>query len=183
MKNLLIKNCLQGLVLLFVFAGFLQVASANHGSFSIRGCSPAPSNQSAYDNCLAEISDYCSQQELDTGVDSNTCYSSLSSDVRVVSTAPTAPAASGVETLNNPLAIDSMQDLFEAIMTAFIILCTPVIVFFVIYAGFQYVTARGNPEKIQSASKALLYAIIGAVIIIGAIAITTIVGNTVNEFN
>jgi hypothetical protein len=104
--------------------------------------------------------------------------------VRIIATAaPTAPTNSGPVSLVNPLGgIPSVQALFQAVMTAFIILSIPFIVFFIILAGFQYVTAQGSPEKIKSASKALLYAVIGAVIIVGAIAITTIVGDTVVQF-
>ncbi len=91
--------------------------------------------------------------------------------------------ASATAALKNPLGgIPNVETLFQSIMIAFITISVPIIVFFVIYAGFLYVTAQGNPEKIKAASKALLYAIIGGVIIIGAIAITTIVGNTVNSF-
>ncbi len=91
--------------------------------------------------------------------------------------------AQGSASLANPLGgIPSVPALFQAVMTAFIIISIPFVVFFTIFAGFQYVTAQGNPEKIKAASKALLYAIIGGVIIVGSIAITTIVGNAVKEF-
>lgn len=92
------------------------------------------------------------------------------------------PIALHAAALDNPLAIDDIQDLFEAVLTAFIIICIPFVVFFIIFAGFQYVTAQGSPEKIKSASRSLTYAIIGAVIIAGAIAIATIVGSTVRSF-
>jgi hypothetical protein len=44
------------------------------------------------------------------------------------------------------------------------------------------VTAQGNPEKVKTASRALLYALIGAVIIVGAYAIIAIVQSIVAEF-
>ncbi len=91
------------------------------------------------------------------------------------------PAPSAVK-LNNPLKVDSLQDFFQAIISVVIILATPIIVFFVIYAGFLYVTARGNPDQITQANRALTYAIIGAVIILGAFAIATIVKNLVGSF-
>ncbi len=55
----------------------------------------------------------------------------------------------------------------------------PFVVFFIIYAGFLYVTARGNPGTIEQAHKALLYAIIGGLLIFGARAILAIITNTV----
>jgi len=84
--------------------------------------------------------------------------------------------------LENPLAVSSLEQLLEALISVVIILATPVIVFFVIYAGFLYVTARGNAEQVTQANRALTYAIIGAVIILGAFAITTIVKNLVGSF-
>jgi len=61
-------------------------------------------------------------------------------------------------------------------------MAVPVIVFFLIYSGFMYVTAQGNPEKIKQASLALTYGIIGGVIILGSWAITAIVRNVVDAF-
>ena len=87
-----------------------------------------------------------------------------------------------VEKLSNPLALDSVQDLILAIVNIFQIIATPIVVFFIIYSGFLYVTARGNKETLDAAKRSLLYAIIGGVVIVGATAISTIVENTTNEF-
>lgn len=84
--------------------------------------------------------------------------------------------------LENPLKIDTINGLLEAILGIVIVLATPVIIFFIIYSGFLYVTARGNPEQIKQASQALTYAVIGGVIILGSFAIATIVGNLVTSF-
>jgi len=84
--------------------------------------------------------------------------------------------------LENPIKIGTIKELLEAILSIVIVLATPVIVFFIIYAGFLYVTARGNPEQIKQASQALTYAVIGGVIILGSLAIATIVGNLVSSF-
>lgn len=85
-------------------------------------------------------------------------------------------------TFTNPIVFGSVQGLVTAIVQALIVMLIPIVVFFVIFAGFKYVTARGNPNDIKQANQALMYAIIGGVIIIGAFAITQIVVNTVNEF-
>jgi Type IV secretion system pilin len=82
----------------------------------------------------------------------------------------------------NPIKVNSIADLLEAILNIVIVLATPFIVFFIIYAGFLYVTARGNAEQVKQASNALLYAVIGGVIIIGSVAIATIVKNLVGSF-
>lgn len=86
-------------------------------------------------------------------------------------------------TLQNPLSgINSIPDLLAAILQVFIIIAIPIIIFFIMLAGFKYVTARGNATQIGEASKALLYAIIGGVLILGATAIAQIIKNLVNAF-
>jgi hypothetical protein len=58
----------------------------------------------------------------------------------------------------------------------------PVIVFFIILAGFKYVTAQGNPGRIEEATTTFTYAIIGGVLILAAVAIAEIIKNTVAAF-
>lgn len=85
--------------------------------------------------------------------------------------------------LINPLSgISTIPQLLAAILNVIVILAIPVIIFFIMLAGFKYVTARGNPGQIEEASKALLYAVIGAVLILGATAIAQIVKNLVDAF-
>lgn len=83
--------------------------------------------------------------------------------------------------LQNPLGagttlIGFIQDLVDAIL----ILVVPIIVFFIIYAGFLYVTARGNSEAVSKAHRALLYAVIGGVIVLGATVLTSVIEGTVD---
>jgi hypothetical protein len=85
-------------------------------------------------------------------------------------------------TLSNPLELDSVQALIYAIVDIFRIITTPIVVVFVIYSGFLFVTARGNAETLDRAKRMLLYAIIGGVVIAGSLAIGVIVENTAREF-
>jgi uncharacterized membrane protein YobD (UPF0266 family) len=84
--------------------------------------------------------------------------------------------------LENPLAFPSITELMQAILNMVIVISIPIVVLFIIYAGFLYVTAQGNPEKLQVANRSLMYGVIGGVIIIGSVAILQIVENTVNAF-
>lgn len=97
----------------------------------------------------------------------------------------TTPSCSAGDStcLKNPLdpSISSIPAFFLAILDILLIFAIPLVVFFIIYAGFSYVTARGNPGKIQQAHMALLYALIGAVLIFGARAILDIIKNTVGS--
>lgn len=85
--------------------------------------------------------------------------------------------------LKNPLAFTSLQDFIVAILNIIIVIATPIVVIFIILAGFKYVTARGNATSIQEATRALTYAIIGGVLIIGAVAIAEIIKGLVTSFS
>lgn len=84
--------------------------------------------------------------------------------------------------LENPLEVTTIEGLLVAILNILIIIAIPLIVFYIIYAGFLYVTARGNAAQVEQATRALTYAIIGGVLIIGAVAIAEIVKNLVGSF-
>lgn len=85
--------------------------------------------------------------------------------------------------IENPLkGIDSPEDLLNALVKAVVIIAAPIIVLFIILSGFKYVTAQGDPTKLAEAKRALVYSIIGAVIVIGSSAILEIVANTITAF-
>jgi hypothetical protein len=87
------------------------------------------------------------------------------------------------QTFENPLGgVSELDQLFLEIVNVLLIIAVPIIVFFIIFAGFTYVTAQGNPEKIKLASQSLLYGIIGGVIILGSSAIMVIIRNLVDAF-
>ena len=85
--------------------------------------------------------------------------------------------------LENPLdsSISSIPAFFQAIIDILLVFAIPFVVFFIIYAGFLYVTARGNVETISKAHRALLYALIGGLLILGANVILDIITGTVSE--
>ena len=92
-----------------------------------------------------------------------------------------APAAREV-TLDNPLRVNPIEELLVAILNIIMVLMIPIIVFFIILAGFKYVTARGNSGQIEEATTTFTYAIIGGVLILAAVAIAEIIKNTVASF-
>jgi hypothetical protein len=106
----------------------------------------------------------------------------LKTSVLTVLLAPFFVRAQIEYTLESYLPFDNAQDLIVAILRIFITIATPIIVLFIIYAGFLYVTAQGNAEQVKKATQALTYSIIGAVLIIGAVAISEIIANTVGAF-
>lgn len=83
--------------------------------------------------------------------------------------------------LTNPLGDVTLIGLFETILGVVMIFAVPLITFFIIYAGFKYVTARGNEQTISEAHKALLYALIGGLLILGANVLIDVIQGTVDS--
>ena len=55
------------------------------------------------------------------------------------------------------------------------------VVFFLVFAGFQFVTARGNTEKIDTARKTLLWVVVGAFVLLGVYVIRAAICGTLTE--
>jgi hypothetical protein len=54
-----------------------------------------------------------------------------------------------------------------------------VVVFFIIYSGYKFVTARGNQAEVTKAKDIFFATVIGGAILLGADVIATVVVNTV----
>ena len=76
-----------------------------------------------------------------------------------------SPGTALAITLENPLKVNSIEGLFEAILEIMLVLAVPIIVFFIIYAGFKYVTAQGKEDELKKANQMLLWSIVGGLII------------------
>lgn len=90
------------------------------------------------------------------------------------------PAGGGSTKLVNPLSgINSLQDFLVAILDKVII---PVGMIFltvmIVYVGFLFVMAQGKDEKLQSARSALLWTVIGGLLLLGAKAIALFIQAT-----
>jgi len=68
----------------------------------------------------------------------------------------------------NPLQYDTFQELVTAIIKFIFNLSLWVAPIMFIVAGFYYITAAGNPEKVKTAKNILIYTAIGLIIVISA---------------
>lgn len=86
--------------------------------------------------------------------------------------------------LRNPLearGITDMTGLLRVVLSAFMAIMFPITVLFIVYTGFLFLTAQGNPAKILEARRYLIYTIIGAILILGSYALSTAIRATVNN--
>ena len=87
-------------------------------------------------------------------------------------------------TIKNPLpsSANSIPALLDLIITKIINPIGAVVaVIMVMYAGFMYVTAQGNETKIKAAHQAILWAVVGAAILLGANLIAKAIKETVTQ--
>lgn len=85
--------------------------------------------------------------------------------------------------LVNPLKSGGVEDiptLVEKILEIVLKIGTPIIALAIIYAGYLFIAAQGNPTKLETAKKTLVYVVIGAAILLGAYVIAETVVGTVN---
>ncbi|MEO6536289.1 MAG: hypothetical protein ABIT47_01220 [Candidatus Paceibacterota bacterium] len=84
--------------------------------------------------------------------------------------------------LQNPLKnIKSLDGLLSAVLDAIVHVLAPIFLTLAfIYVGFLFVMAQGNEEKIRSARSALVWTVIGALILLGANAIGLVIKSTVS---
>lgn len=84
--------------------------------------------------------------------------------------------------IDNPFKSNSIEGLMRAIVNDILIpIGSVVAVLMVMYAGFLFVTARGDTSQIKKAKEALLYAVIGAAVLLGAWVITEAIQGTIKE--
>ncbi len=86
--------------------------------------------------------------------------------------------------IENPLGENGPQDIPDFIDRAIdivLVVGVPIVVLAIIYSGFLFVSAQGNSEKLKKAKQAILYSIIGAVLLLGAFVIANAISDTVKD--
>lgn len=83
--------------------------------------------------------------------------------------------------LTNPIKVGSLKELLEVFLGAVVQIGTIILTLALVYVGFLFVVAQGNEEKIRNAKSALLWTIIGGLLLLGASAIGAVIGSTVEK--
>lgn len=81
----------------------------------------------------------------------------------------------------NPLKFNTVFELLDALLAALILIVFPIVVLLIVYTGFLFVTAQGNSSKLDAAKKALLWTIVGALVVLGSRALSLAIRATVEE--
>src|SRR3990167_10540271 len=72
------------------------------------------------------------------------------------------------EPLANPLRFKTIADFIAGALQVLVMVALPIIVLFLVIAGFKFISAQGNEGKLSEAKKNFFFVIIGAGLIIGA---------------
>lgn len=82
---------------------------------------------------------------------------------------------------NNPTKFSDIPSFLAAFLKAIVQISMPILTLWIVYAGFLFVIARGNPTALGRAKRNLLYVLIGAFFVLGAWMLATLLGATVSN--
>lgn len=83
--------------------------------------------------------------------------------------------------LENPLNAGSLPELLNVVLKAVIQLGSILLVLALVWVGFMFVMAQGREEKIRDARSALVWTVLGGVLLLGAQAISLVISATVQS--
>lgn len=85
------------------------------------------------------------------------------------------------KTLDNPLQVNSFCGLVIKLVQAVTVIGIPIAILFIVWAGFKFVLAQGNPGEITKARQNFLNVVIGIGIFVGATLIANVIVNTLHQ--
>lgn len=86
-------------------------------------------------------------------------------EAAVIVTCPDTPCPANTICIKNPLCAQSFEELINSIIDGLWTISLVLVPMMIIIAGYFFVTSTGDPEKINTAKKMILYALIGFLII------------------
>jgi hypothetical protein len=121
---------------------------------------------------------FTNAEEIGTNTSNNTeIGTNTSNNTEVGTSTSSAPRIK----LVNPLgSTKTLPELIDGILRIVLTIGIPLIALMIIYSGFKFVMAQGNPKELEEARRNLLYVLIGAGILLGAYVIAEAVVGTIN---
>jgi len=85
--------------------------------------------------------------------------------------------------LQNPLnsEITSIPSFIAMSLKVVVMIALPVIVLFFVIAGFKFISAQGNPSKLGEARTNFMWVTVGALLVLGAWVLATLIAGTVSQ--
>lgn len=79
----------------------------------------------------------------------------------------------------SPIASKSVAEVLTKFFEILVQIGAVAVTLAIVYAGFLFVVARGNPEQLSKAKTTLYWTIIGAMILLGAQVIASVIQNSI----
>lgn len=79
--------------------------------------------------------------------------------------------------VENPINAKEFSGVVLAFAKLLVQIGIPLATIFIVFAGFKFVSSRGDPKGIEEAKKMLFWTLVGVAVIVGAYAIATAVVN------
>lgn len=80
--------------------------------------------------------------------------------------------------IENPISVNSVPELIQTILEGLIKIGIPLLVVMIVYSGWLYLFARGDPGKIKSAHDMFKYTLLGGAILLASWAIAELIHST-----
>ncbi len=93
---------------------------------------------------------------------------------------PLARVAEAVA-FQNPLRFRTIEELLVAILDAVVMIMFSIVILALVYAGFLFIKAQGQPAELEKARSAFFWGVVGGVIVLGAKGLALAIESTVSE--
>lgn len=81
--------------------------------------------------------------------------------------------------LENPIRFTTLYEFLQGILDVVVAIAFPVIILFLVYIGWLFIQNGDKPEKLKEVRGYFVWAVIGALIVLGAKALSLAIGATV----
>ena len=85
--------------------------------------------------------------------------------------------------LQNPLnaSFSNIPSFIAGALKVVVMVALPLLALAFVYSGYLFVMAQGNSTDLENAKRNFMYTVIGAILILGAWVIATLIGGTVSQ--
>lgn len=93
-----------------------------------------------------------------------------------------AQSGGGYIGIKNPAtSVNSISDIITAVVRVVRMVAIPFVVLAIIYSGWLFIAAQGNPDKLKSARGVFLWTLIGTLVVLSAELIASILAGVFNQ--